>query len=411
MTFARNWRNMCKWRTKWPPCLLIGQLLMPHRTQNTIFCVECSSSEETPNTPLVTALNKRLGNEHIETKVRALIDNKRDPLTYHKILKSLIGRQHHKDIPTLESDKGDLVTNEELKSNMFNEYFVSQTNLDTDTLVLPLGETNDRHISELRQIQVTEQQVLKALNSLDSHKSTGPDNVPSKLLKLTAILIYEPLTKLFNKSLQSGTFPKTWKEASVTPIFKKSGSPSDIRQYRPISLLSCLSKILEKLVYSSIYSHLNENDLLSDRQSGYRAGHSTQLQLTYLTHNIYQYLDSGRDVTAIYLDISKYFDKIWHEGLLYKCKNDFFISGSLLSWLKSYLTDRTQRVRVGDAFSTTKTIRAGVPQGSVLGPLFAVMYLDGLRHKVTNEILLYADDISIHASHTTEDTDVVQDSL
>ena len=133
---------------------------------------------------------------------------------------------------------------------MFNEYFVSQTNLDTDTLVLPLGETHDRHISELRHVQVTEQQVLKALNSLDSHKSTGPDNVPTKLLKLTAILIYEPLIKLFNKSLQSGTFPKTWKEASVTPVFKNSGSPSDIRKYRPISRLSCLSKILEKMVYS-----------------------------------------------------------------------------------------------------------------------------------------------------------------
>ena len=220
-----------------------------------------------------------------------------------------------------------------------------------------------------------------------------------------------PLTKLFNKSLQAGTFPKIWKEAFVTPIFKNSGSPSDVRQYRPISLLSCLSKILEKLVYSSRYSHLTGNNLISDRQSGYRAGHSTQLQLTYLTHNIYRYLDSGRDVTAIYLDISKYFDKIWHEGLLYKCKNDFFISGSLFSWLKSYLTDRTQRVRVGDAFSTTKMIKAGVPQGSVLGPLLALMYLDGLRHNLTNEILLYADDTSIHASHKTEDIDVVQDSL
>ena len=360
---------------------------------------------------LVTALNKRLRNDYIETKARALIETKRDPFTYHKILKSLVGRQYHKDIPTLETDKGDLVTNEELKATMFNEHFVFQTNLDTDTLVLPLGEINDKRITELGQIQVTEQQVLKALNSLDSHKSTGPDNVPTKLLKLIAILIYEPLTKLFNKSLQSGTFPKIWKEAFVTPIFKNSGSPSDVRQYRPISLLSCLSKILEKLVYSSIYSHLTENNLLSDRQSGYRAGHSTQLQLTYLTHNIYRYLDSGRDVTAIYLDISKYFDKIWHEGLLYKCKNEFFISGSLFSWLKSYLTDRTQRVRVGDAFSTTKMTKAGVPQGSVLGPLLALMYLDGLRHNLTNEILLYADDTSIHASHTTEDIDVVQDSL
>ena len=258
---------------------------------------------------------------------------------------------------------------------------------------------------------MTGRQVLKALNSLDIHKSTGPDKIPTKLLKLTALLIYEPLTLLFNKSLQLGKFPKIWKEAVVTPIFKNSGSPSNFRQYRPISLLSCLSKILEKLVFSSVYSHITSNNLLSDRQSGYRTGHSTQLQLVYLTHNIYRHLDEGRDVTAIYLDISKYFDKIWHDGLLYKCKNEFFIAGPLLSWLQSYLTDRRQRVRVGDAFSSTKNIKAGCPQGSVLGPLLALMYLDGLRHNVTNEILLYADDTSIHASHTTDDIDTVQDSL
>ena len=168
---------------------------------------------------------------------------------------------------------------------MFNEHFASLTNLNTDTLLLPLGETSDRHITELGQIQVTEQQVLKALNSLDSHKSTGPDNVPTKLLKLIAILIYEPLTKLFNKSLQSGTFPKIWKEAFVTPIFKNSGSPSDVRQYRPISLLSCLSKILENLVYSSIYSHLTENDL-PDRQSGWqgRTQHATPIDVPHSQH-------------------------------------------------------------------------------------------------------------------------------
>ena len=116
-------------------------------------------------------------------------------------------------------------------------------------------------------------------------------------------------------------------------------------------------------------------------------------------------------MTAIYLDISKYFDTIWHNGLLYKCKNDFFISGPLLSWLKSYLTNRTQRVRVGDAHSLTKTINAGCPQGSVLGPLLALMYLDGLTEKITNEILFYADDTSLYASHTTEDIDTVQQSL
>ena len=359
----------------------------------------------------VSALNKRLRDNYIETKAKTLVEYKHDPFTYHKVLKSLIGRKHQKDIPTLEIDNGDLVTDETHKANILNDHFVSQTNLDTDGLQLPPDIVDDGQTPRLRHIHVTGRQVLKALNSLDAHKSTGPDNVPTKLLKLTALLIYEPLTILFNKSLQSGTFPKSWKEAIVTPVFKNAGSPSDFRQYRPISLLPCLSKILEKLVFSSIYSHLTNNDLLSDRQSGYRTGHSTQLQLTYLTHNIYRHLDEGRDVTAVYLDISKYFDKIWHDGLLYKCKNEFFISGPLLSWLESYLNDRRQRVRVGDAFSTTKNIRAGCPQGSVLGPLLALMYLDGLTDKVTNEILLYADDTSLHASHSTDDIDAVQHSL
>ena len=359
----------------------------------------------------VTALNRRLRDDYMEMKAKTLIENKRDPFTYHKILKSLIGRKHHKTIPTLETDTGDLLTDETCKANILNDHFVSQTHLNTDTLQLPPDAEHNGQTPILRQIHVTGRQVLKALNSLDVHKSTGADNIPTKLLKLTALLIYEPLTALFNKSLQLGKFPKIWKEAVVTPIFKNSGSASDFRQYRPISLLSCLSKILEKLVFSSVYSHITSNNLLSDRQSGYRSGHSTQLQLVYLTHNIYRHLDEGRDVTAIYLDISKYFDKIWHDGLIYKCKNDFFISGPLLSWLQSYLTDRTQRVRVGNAFSSTRNVKAGCPQGSVLGPLLALMYLDGLRHKVTNEILLYADDTSIHASHTTEDIDTVQDSL
>ena len=131
----------------------------------------------------------------------------------------------------------------------------------------------------------------------------------------------------------------------------------------------------------------------------------------FLTHTPYNELDEGRDMTAVFLDISKYFDKIWHDGLLHKCKNDFLLSGTNLQWLGSYLTDRTQQIRVGDAFSTAETIRAGCPQGSVLGPLLALMYLDGLTDKVTNEILFYADDTSLYASHTTADIDTVQKSL
>ena len=126
---------------------------------------------------------------------------------------------------------------------------------------------------------------------------------------------------------------------------------------------------------------------------------------------MYKSLDEGQDITHIYLDISKFFDKIWHKGLLFKCEHDFKISGSLLEWLTTYLSDRRQKVRVGDSFSTTKKLEAGCPQGSVLGPLLALMYLDGLANKVTNDVIFYADDTSLYAPHNKDNIDIVQRSL
>ena len=182
----------------------------------------------------------------------------------------------------------------------------------------------------------------------------------------------------YNKSLAVGVYPTNFKEADIKPIFKNKGSPSELTNYRPISLLSSLSKVFEKTVHKHIYAHISQNNLLTDKQSGYRRGHSAEQQLLYLTHNLYQTLDSGSDFTAIYPDISRYFDKIWHERLLYKCKHEFGIIGSLHDWLKSYLSDRRQRVQIGDTFSETESINAGCPQGSVLGPLLAHIYLDNL---------------------------------
>ena len=136
-----------------------------------------------------------------------------------------------------------------------------------------------------------------------------------------------------------------------------------------------------------------------------------ELQLHYLTHKLYTSLDSGEDFTAIYLDISKYFDKIWHKGLLYKCKNEFGITGSLLNWLKSYLSDRTQRVQIKNSFSNSRTINAGCPQGSVLGPLLALIYLNDLSYRTTNDILFFADDTSLYASHTASNLLTTQQTL
>ena len=203
------------------------------------------------------------------------------------------------------------------KATILNNDFATQTQLDTKDKQIP-DIPPSPHIPNISEVHVTEPEVLKILNSLHINKSSGPDKIPNKLLKMTAILIAKPLATLFNKSLRLGIFPSSWKKACITPIFKQKGSSSDPHNYRPISLLPNLSKILEKLVFNKIYAHLTENKLLSEKQSGYRPGHSTQLQLLYLSHQLYSALNKNHNFSAIFLDISKYFDKIWHQTLLAK---------------------------------------------------------------------------------------------
>ena len=263
--------------------------------------------------------------------------------------------------------------------------------------------TTTEPVPTLSDIDISPGEVLNALNNMDANKSCGSDKLPTKILKLTALLIYEPLTQLFNKSLASGKYPTSWKNAKVRPIFKRKGTPSEVNNYRPISLLPCLSKVFGKIIFSHIYQHITESSLLSDRQSGYRPGHNTQLQLTYLTDKLYNSLDKGQDFTTVYLDITRYFEKIWHAGLLAICEKEFGLTGNLLTWLESYLTDRRQTVNINNATSQPLTLDAGVPQGSVLGPLLAILYLNGLCDKTTNNMLFYADDCSLFSTYSQTD--------
>ena len=358
----------------------------------------------------VTSINRRLKQIHLQSQIHKLLQHKQNPYKYHQILRNITGRSRSRIIPPLETPEGETVTNDYDKANVLNTHFAkqSQTTMPDNNIPQP---THPSTTSTLSEFTITTQETLNALNKLVINKSCGPDLLPSKILKLVAIIIAEPLTKLFNKSLRSGTYPTTWKEANIQPIFKNKGSPSDPTNYRPISLLPCLSKVFERIVFQHIYNYLTSNELLTDRQSGYRPYHSTQLQLTYLTHTLHRTLDSGQDFTVIYLDISKYFDKIWHAGLLQKCKHSFGITGPLLTWLKSYLQDRTHRVKVTDTFSTWKTINSGCPQGSVLGPLLALLYLDGLSRRTTHDTLFFADDTVLYATHTPGNIKTVQASL
>ena len=359
---------------------------------------------------LVTALNRRLKNDYMRKKVQTLLSEKQNLHKYHKTLREIMGRNQNDTTPPLLSNDDTIVTDDQQKLNLLNEHFLLQSTLDVSNTRLPPAPTTNRPPA-IDTITTSEQEVLQILNSLDPNKSTGPDGLPVKFLKLVALLIAKPLSQLFNKSLASGIFPAEFKKAIVKPIFKKKGSPSDPMSYRPISILSAISKIFEKIVYRNIYAHMTDHSLLTDRQSGYRKNHNTEIQLHYLTNNLYKSLDTGLDFTALYLDISKYFDKIWHKGLLHKCQNEFGITGSLLNWLRSYLSDRTQQVKIRNSLSARGKITAGCPQGSVLGPLLALIYLNDLSNRTHHDILFFADDTSLYASHTPDTLLTTQKAL
>ena len=363
---------------------------------------------------IVTSLNRKLKQGNLRRKVALLLENRKDPFRYHTILKSITGFRRNETIPPLI--EGETISNDDAsKAGAFNSYFCAQTEIS-------LTETQEEYLANyvttqpevpnhLHSIEINPNEVLRAINGLDASKACGPDKLPTKIIKMTATYIAEPLSKIFNKSLEEGKYPSAWKNATVKPVFKGRGSPSEIKNYRPISLLPCLSKIFEKIVFSRIYHHITYHSLLTDKQSGYRQGHNTQLQLVYLVDKLYKSLDDGNDFTMIYLDISRYFERIWHAGLLAKCEKEFGIRGALLKWLSSYLSERNQTVQVGHQKSSPLYLKAGVPQGSVLGPLLAIMYLNGLNEKTSNDMLYFADDSSLHASHTADNIHHVEAKL
>ena len=190
---------------------------------------------------------------------------------------------------------------------------------------------------------------------------------------------------IFQKCVLTGAFPDSWKCANVVPIHKKNSRQLK-SNYRPISLLPIFGKILEKIIFDQVYSFLNDNELISKNQSGFRPGDSTIYQLISITSNIYESFEKYDETRALVLDISK----VWHEGLLYKLKCNG-ISGNLLKFLENYLHNRYQRVVLNGTNSDWRSIESGVPQGSVLGPLLFLVYINDLTDNISSEMRLFAD--------------------
>ena len=237
--------------------------------------------------------------------------------------------------------------------------------------------------------------VENAIKQLKSKSSTGYDNLSTKLLnKQISPVISIALTNIINQSLCTGIFPNKLKIAKVLPLFKK-GNPHVFGNYRPISLLPSISKIFEKTVYKQLYDYLISNKLLYKSQYGFRHGHSTELASLELTDRIMKDLDNKRIPIAIFLDLSKAFDTLDHEILLYKLKY-YGVKNSALSWFQSYLSDRYQFVDYDGNTSAMLPISTGVPQGSILGPLLFLVYMNDINEVCkTFKSILYADDTTL----------------
>ena len=316
----------------------------------------------------------------------------------HKMMSSLKASPKV-DVPDICLN-GNTVSDAAGKASAFNDFFIAQNRLsvgdsseDPPAIACPPVTS-----SFLETISTTPEEIATLLSSLDPLKSPGDDGVPTRLLKLTADEIAPSLAHLFNTSFSSGELPQQWREATVVPIHKK-GNRSVTTNYRPISLLSVIAKVQERVVHSRLSAHIKP--YLPPEQSGFRSGDGTELQLARLLHEISGHRDCGNAVVACFFDLSKAFDRVWHAGMIKKLHH-CGVRGPALDWLTAYLCTRRQRVRINDVYSDWSDIPAGVPQGSVLGPLLFVIYTIDLPSACSSDLTRcsqFADDTALISTH------------
>lgn len=321
-------------------------------------------------------------------------------------LKKACGEKHQSDIALLVGDDGTEYVTPAAKADCLASYFANKCSLGTDDLKtdrLPASNSSVRPRPEFNHVHFRPATVRRCLSQLDTSKATGPDNIPAIVLKECATELSKPLAHLFSSCFSHGVQPELWKCARVVPVHKRA-SRTNYRNYRPVSLLSVCSKVMEKIVNEQLMNFLEKNQLLSCRQFGFRRGLGTSDLLTSVHHDWLQALGTGGCIQALAVDIAGAFDKVSHAGVLHKLA-ELGVCEKAFSWLKAYLNERSLHVVVNGQRSPDHLIKAGVPQGSILGPTLFLVYVNDAEACLSpgTEMCVYADDTTIYTVVTSHD--------
>jgi hypothetical protein len=299
-----------------------------------------------------------------------------------------IGSLYHQG-QTIDDSRG--------KATALNSYFQSVFTQE-DTANIP--DKGPSIHPQMNSINIDPAGVEKLLLNLKPDKASGPDNITARLLKTMAHELAPILAALYQQSLDTGSIPIEWLNANVTPIHKK-GKRTDPQNYRPVSLTSIACKTLEHIIVSNLMKFLDVNNILLENQHGFRHNRSCETQLFMAIHDIAEALNSHLQTDIVILDFSKAFDKVPHERLLHKLKY-YGIEGNLCSWIRTFLTNRQQRVVLDGTPSSYLPVHSGVPQGTVLGPVLFLLFINDIADNIKSNIRLFADDCLLYRTITNE---------
>lgn len=349
--------------------------------------------------------NRKAHKEYVNNLVtNGLNTNNKKP--FWKYIKAQ--RQDSFGIPPLKHD-GILHTDSETKANILLKEFKSVFTKEDKSHIPQLSGNSHSNIPKLT---IHQSGVEKLLSQLKPEKASGPDNIPNRVLKELSTELAPAVTAFFSYTLDEGTVPEDWTKAAVSPIYKK-GNVHVASNYRPVSLTCTLCKVMEHIICKHILNHLEKNGILTALQHGFRKMHSCETQLLLTLDDLMSAYDQKCQVDTGILDFSRAFDTVPHQRLLGKLSH-YGIVGPVHSWIKSFLCDRQMWVALDGVTSSTTSVDSGVPQGTVLGPLLFLVFINDLPCQVSpgTTIRLFADDCLVYRKiHNLQDQDVLQRDL